>query len=110
MKGAVTWEDMRAELPLDVQDRLNEKQARRRIGEAMAEMRKRAEVTQSDLADLLELPQSNISRTERGGDMLLSSIGRYMQALGGSAELVLKSADGKEIHVTIAPDETAKAG
>ncbi|RYG57130.1 MAG: helix-turn-helix domain-containing protein [Alphaproteobacteria bacterium] len=101
MKGAISWKDMRAELPRDVQDRLDDKRTRRLAGEAMAELRKEAGITQSDLAADAEIPQSNVSRTEKGDDMLLSTIGRYMRAIGGSAELVLRTSEGKEIRIGI---------
>ncbi|WP_248306554.1 helix-turn-helix transcriptional regulator [Devosia sp. MC521] len=99
--GAVHWSDMRAELPADVQGRLNEKRARRLAGEAMAELRRAAGVTQAEVAIGAAIPQSNVSRTEKGDDMLLSTIGRYMHAIGGSAELVLRNAEGTEIHIVL---------
>jgi hypothetical protein len=103
MIGAVSWKDMRAELPQDVQDRLNERRTLRLAGEAMAELRRDAGLTQTDLAVGADIPQSNVSRTEKSNDMLLSSVARYMRALGGSAELVLRGADGKEIHIGMDP-------
>jgi transcriptional regulator with XRE-family HTH domain len=100
-KGAVSWSDIRAELPQDMQDRLDDKRTRRLAGEAMAELRKEAGITQSEVAAGAEIPQSNVSRTEKGDDMLLSTIARYMRAIGGSAELVLRTAQGKEVHIGI---------
>jgi len=110
LKGAVSWKDVRRELPGDVQDRLNEKRALRLAGEAMAEMRKEAGVTQADLATKAEIPQSNVSRTESSEDMLLSSVARYMRALGGSAELILRSPSGKEVRIGIDPDRVMPQG
>lgn len=103
MKGAVSWDEMRAELPQDMQARLDEKRARRRIGEAMAELRKQAGKSQVDVGEGAEIPQGNVSRLEKSDDMLLSTIQRYMQAIGGSAELVLKDAEGREVHIEVAP-------
>lgn len=106
LKGAVSWKD----LPSDVQDRLNEKRALRIAGEAMAEMRKEVGVTQANLAAKAEVPQSNVSRTEKSGDMLLSSVARYMRAIGGSAELILRSPTGKEVRIGIDPDLVTPQG
>lgn len=106
LKGAVSWKD----LPSDVQDRLNEKRALRIAGEAMAEMRKEVGVTQATLAAKAEVPQSNVSRTEKSGDMLLSSVARYMRAIGGSAELILRSPTGKEVRIGIDPDLVTPQG
>lgn len=110
LKGAVSWKDVRKDLPSDVQDRLNEKRAFRIAGEAMAEMRKEVGVTQASLAAKAEVPQSNVSRTEKSGDMLLSSVARYMRAIGGSAELILRSPTGKEVRIGIDPDLVTPQG
>lgn len=103
LKRAPSWDEVRAELPQDVQDRLNETRARRRIGEALAELRKNAELTQAAVGSGAEIPQGNVSRMEKSDDMLLSSISRYMRAIGGSVEVVLKGADGHAVHVEVDP-------
>ena len=56
---------------------INERQATlRRLREARA-------LTQSTLAELLEMDQSEISRLERRSDMLLSTLKRFVHANGG---------------------------
>jgi DNA-binding transcriptional regulator YiaG len=104
LKNAVSWTEMRAELPPEVQDRLNEKRARRLAGEALADLRRDSGLTQSELAASADIPQSNVSRTENSEDMLLSSVARYMRAMGGSAELVLRSKQGKEVRIALDAD------
>jgi DNA-binding XRE family transcriptional regulator len=44
-------------------------------------------MTQVELAEELGIPQSNISRLESSTDMKLSSIRRYVEALGGELEV-----------------------
>ena len=46
--------------------------------------------TQDDLAARLGVGQDTVSRIERRSDMLLSTLRRYVEATGGSLELVAR--------------------
>ena len=50
---------------------------------ALAEMRRSRGVTQKQLAETMHVSQANISRIEHGEDAQLSTIQRYISALGG---------------------------
>ena len=70
-------------------------QARRVAIEARAgqlatlkDLRQAAEQTQQELAVALGVGQDTISRLEKRSDMLLSTMRRYVEAMGGSLELV----------------------
>jgi predicted transcriptional regulator len=45
------------------------------------------ETTQVELAQALDVGQPRISRLERGGDVLLSTVAAYVEALGGHLEI-----------------------
>jgi hypothetical protein len=45
--------------------------------------------TQSELAGALGMTQSEVSRLESRGDVLLSTLARYAEALGGTLETVV---------------------
>ncbi len=45
------------------------------------------ELTQEDVADLLHVTQAYVSKFERGGDALVSSLYAYIKGLGGELEL-----------------------
>lgn len=55
---------------------------------ALARLREGAGFTQQELADALEVTQANVSRIERSGDLYLSTLRRYVEAMGGSLEVV----------------------
>jgi len=66
-----------------------EREAEREILELnLRELRGLAEKTQIDLGRVLGMSQPEISRTERGSDHLLSTLKRYVEALGGEVEVV----------------------
>ena len=52
------------------------------------ELRRARQVTQEELADRLQVAQSNVSRLERRKDMLVSSLRELVEALGGELHLV----------------------
>ena len=50
---------------------------------ALDELRNAKQLTQADMAELLDVPQSSISRIEQRADMYLSTLRNYIQAMGG---------------------------
>lgn len=53
----------------------------------LGELRRARKVTQDELARLLSTTQPNVSRIERGGEMELSTLRAYVEALGGRLEV-----------------------
>jgi transcriptional regulator with XRE-family HTH domain len=54
---------------------------------ALDELRNAKELTQADMAELLDVPQSSISRIEQRTDMYLSTLRNYVQAMGGVLQI-----------------------
>src|SRR5438105_2813017 len=67
----------------------NQEWARRELLEAdLRTLREMAGKTQAEVAELTAMAQSELSRTERRDDHLLSTLRRYIEALGGRLEVV----------------------
>jgi transcriptional regulator with XRE-family HTH domain len=56
----------------------------------LAELRKEQELTQKELADILEIRQSAISKLESQDDVMVKTLERYVEALGGELEICAK--------------------
>jgi transcriptional regulator with XRE-family HTH domain len=56
----------------------------------LKDLRRAGRRTQADLAATLGVGQDTISRLERRGDMLLSTLRRYVEGIGGTLELVVR--------------------
>lgn len=55
---------------------------------SLAEIREQLGQTQNDITERLKITQVAVSRMERREDMLISSLSKYIEALGGSLNLV----------------------
>lgn len=60
----------------------------------LQELRRARELSQEDLAGRLDTEQGNVSRLEQQTDMYISTLRRYVEALGGSLEIVARFSDG----------------
>ena len=56
----------------------------------LRDLRQAAEHTQCDLAAALNVGQEAISRLEKRSDMLLSTLRRYVEGMGGQLDLVVR--------------------
>jgi DNA-binding XRE family transcriptional regulator len=77
---------------------------RRRVREelqrmALEELRIAKQATQSDMAELLAVPQSSISRIERRADMYLSTLRNYVHAMGGVLQIQAVFPDGGTVII-----------
>ncbi|MGO9820442.1 MAG: helix-turn-helix domain-containing protein [Solirubrobacteraceae bacterium] len=54
----------------------------------LAELRQKRGVSQTVVADTLAVSQPNISRIEQEDDVYLSTLARYVEALGGRLEVL----------------------
>lgn len=83
---ARSWRTVRGQRPLDE----GKVAAYKRLMEAelaLAEVRRRRGVSQATIAEALEVSQPNVSRIEQQDDVYLSTLARYVAALGGHLEV-----------------------
>jgi DNA-binding XRE family transcriptional regulator len=56
----------------------------------LQDLRKAQKLTQEQMATVLNIGQDSISRLEKRSDMMLSTMRSYVEAMGGSLELVAR--------------------
>jgi DNA-binding XRE family transcriptional regulator len=61
----------------------------------LAEIRKAIGMTQADLAGKLDVAQGSVSKIENAADMYLTTLRKYVEALGGELHLTATFADGR---------------
>jgi transcriptional regulator with XRE-family HTH domain len=66
---------------------------------ALDELRSAKQLTQADMAEMLGVPQSSISRIERRADMYLSTLRNYIHAMGGFLQIQAIFPDGGAVVI-----------
>ena len=67
---------------------------------ALDELRNAKRLTQADMAELLDVPQSSISRIEQRADMYLSTLRNYVQAMGGVLQIQAMFPEGGSVIIS----------
>jgi len=83
------WKDVTAARKLSPEKRaqLNSQIADEVMEMTLAELRKESGLTQEQAAQRTEMTQSELSKLERRDDRLVSTLRRYVEALGGQLEV-----------------------
>ncbi len=72
------------------------------------ELRERRGITQEQVAAQLETSRPNVSRIEREDDVRMTTLQRYVVALGGELELVVRFPDGERLTILGGPERPAR--
>ena len=96
-------------MPVNVNDKIRalpapqRKRVRARAAELMAEemtlreLRKARKLTQVRIAKTLKINQDSVSRLEKRSDLLLSTLRRTVEAMGGTLSIVAEFPDRKPV-------------
>lgn len=97
----ISHEDYKKKLTPAQRARVDEL-ARKLIAEekSLREIRKAREYSQVTLAQLLNMKQGDLSKFERRTDAYLSTIRRYVEAMGGTLELVATFPDTGPVKIS----------
>ena len=85
-----TLQEMMNHLPTERQERIEERAAEL-IAEEMSlrELRQELNLTQESLAQKLGINQESVSRTEKRTDLMLSTLRKHIESLGGELQLLV---------------------
>jgi transcriptional regulator with XRE-family HTH domain len=97
---ARNYKELQARMnPADVAD--NKRLVREELQRmALDELRNAKQLTQQDMAELLDVPQSSISRIEQRADMYLSTLRNYVQAMGGVLQIQAVFPEGGAVIIS----------
>jgi transcriptional regulator with XRE-family HTH domain len=96
--GKTNFNELREHLESTPQGRQELERARGEVAQALrlADLRWAQSWTQETLAEALDTNQSGVSRIERQTDLYVSTLRRYVEALGGRLELRAVFDDDRE--------------
>lgn len=93
-------EEKLAELSPDRRERI-QAEAKRLHEEylTLKELRKARELTQTQLAERLQVNQVSIAKLEKRSDLLLSTLRSYVRGMGGELDLVVRFPGKVPVHL-----------
>ncbi|WP_439257858.1 helix-turn-helix domain-containing protein [Lonepinella sp. BR2271] len=98
----INFDDVLAELPLERQEKIKRESERMLMELRLAEIREELELSQQQLAKELNISQPSVVAMEkRGNDIRLSSVKRYVEAMGGQLSLSVALPTGKTVSFAL---------
>ncbi len=99
---SVNFKDLLAQLPLERQEKIKRESERMLMELRLAEIREELELSQQQLAKELNISQPSVVAMEkRGNDIRLSSVKRYVEAMGGKLSLSVALPTGKTVSFAL---------
>jgi transcriptional regulator with XRE-family HTH domain len=98
---SISLDDYIKKLPKDSQARIAAR-TDELIGEEMSlrELRQARELSQESLSELLNMRQGDVSKLERKADAYLSTVRKFVEAIGGRLDLIATFPDFGPIKIT----------
>jgi transcriptional regulator with XRE-family HTH domain len=81
------WNDLNHKVPLERREQLKREAVAELDRMGFASLRKARQQTQVQLADKLGIDQASVSAIENRSNLLLSTLAKYVRALGGDVEI-----------------------
>jgi DNA-binding transcriptional regulator YiaG len=91
---AKSFETLRGRMTQATQARARNRKVRMMKDMALHQLRSARELTQGALAEQLNLEQPAVSKLERRTDMYVSTLRRYIEAMGGELEIIAHFPEG----------------
>jgi DNA-binding XRE family transcriptional regulator len=88
------FEELRSRMTPEQRRRSQEKGERLRAKMPLAKLREARRLTQETLAGMLGNRQAAVSKIERQTDMYVSTLRRYVEALGGDLDIISRFPEG----------------
>jgi transcriptional regulator with XRE-family HTH domain len=92
--------ELRNRLTPDRLERINERVQAELQQIRLQELRRARASTQETIAEIMSVPQSAVSKIEGRTDAYISTIRRYLEAMGGELKIVAHFPDGATYEIT----------
>ncbi|MFT4929639.1 MAG: DNA-binding XRE family transcriptional regulator [Phenylobacterium sp.] len=96
-----SFKEVIGSLPKEEQDAI-QKQSSQLKAEYMAlqEIRKAMDMTQKEVASKLHIAQDGVSRLEKRSDLMISTLRKYIEAMGGKLNIVAELPNHPPIYIS----------
>lgn len=93
------WKDLKDRMSPGARARVDARVKETLASMPLAEIRKAVGMTQADLARQLDQRQGSVSKIENAADMYLTTLRKYVEALGGELHLTATFSDGRRFEI-----------
>src|SRR3984893_19563110 len=93
MAGRRSFAELRARMSPDAQAKAEAEALRLEEEMDLAEVRRALKLSQDELAQTLQIGQGSVAKIEKRADMYVSTLRRFIEAMGGEREIVARFAD-----------------
>ena len=93
MAGRRSFAELRARMSTEAQSRAEAEALQLCKEMDLAEVRRALQLSQKELADTLHVGQAAIAKIEKRTDMYVSTLRRFIEAMGGELEIVVRFPD-----------------
>lgn len=102
------WSDLKKRMSPAAQARVDARVRKTLQGLPLAEIRKAIGKTQIDLAKRLKQGQGSVSKIENSADMYLSTLRKYVEAMGGELHLTVRFGKSRSFEISQLADLTTR--
>ena len=88
------WRDLYDRIPPDRRARIEAQVAKDMAELPLNELRRARELSQMQLAKVMDTAQSEVSKIEQRADLYISTLRSYIEAMGGQLEIIARFPDG----------------
>jgi len=92
---AKTFKSLVGKMSPESRDRVAKRKREMLEGLALQELREARRLTQQQLAESLHITQASVSKMESQSDMYVSTLRRFLEAMGGQLRIVAAFPDGE---------------
>ncbi len=100
MSGHRNFKELEAKMSPDSRARSDAKTAQVIREMPLQQLRAALSLTQTTLAETLGVTQSEVSKLERRTDIYMSTLRKFIEAMGGTLEIRAVFADGRQVRIT----------
>lgn len=100
MTGRHSFAELRARMSPKAQEEAAAEALHLEAEMDLAEVRRALRMSQEEIAQILHVGQGSIAKMEKRTDMYLSSLRRFIEALGGELEITARFSERRSVKIT----------
>lgn len=93
------WTDLKNQMSAPARARVDARVRQTLASMPLSEIRRAIGMTRADLAQRIDQGQGSVSKIENAADMYLTTLRKYVEALGGQLHLTAVFSDGRQFEI-----------